>query len=251
MSATVYNWKLLCTTESAYKTVWSETAPTTCPTNTAHTISGSSVTIIDQRGDNIVTIKEEDIPTQGHFQFTVIKLVTAPNTTSTTNIVFPININVITVDIQTEESHRGDNMSWYVLPNYTIGVLTSDASIGNTTLNVSPTVAQAIGLGYVLTITDGVHTDIMGLCTAVDKIANTVTGQYALTHDFSASSPTFVKMSIAYVNNMELGTPQKFSVGASKIGTSYLPKNVPLVANYTNVSSTDTKTLYVYIQFLY
>ena len=42
MSKTVYYYKLYCETDSKWEYVWSETPPTQCPTNTAHTIDADS-----------------------------------------------------------------------------------------------------------------------------------------------------------------------------------------------------------------
>ena len=43
---TVQLYRMRCTTENAYVTVWGETPPTTCPNNTAHVLDQSSIAAI-------------------------------------------------------------------------------------------------------------------------------------------------------------------------------------------------------------
>ena len=60
----IYQYKLHCSTESLDKTVWrdeNEGAPTTCPTNTNHTIVSESVRVINKRSQNLMKLKEENV----------------------------------------------------------------------------------------------------------------------------------------------------------------------------------------------
>lgn len=57
--ATVYKYRVWCSTDSKYEYVWGETAPTTCPTNTGHTIDGAQTVIVEKAGNEIVEVTQE------------------------------------------------------------------------------------------------------------------------------------------------------------------------------------------------
>ena len=56
-SRVVNKYSLHCTTENADKTVWSQTTPTTCPSNEAHMIDTGSITVIDSVTENDTHIR--------------------------------------------------------------------------------------------------------------------------------------------------------------------------------------------------
>lgn len=53
---TVNQYRLRCTTEDAYKYVWAEAEPTTCPTDTGHTIDEAQTTIVKATSTEQVSI---------------------------------------------------------------------------------------------------------------------------------------------------------------------------------------------------
>ncbi len=69
MAFSIYQWRLWCITEAVYKYVWSETEPTECPTDPAHTIDPSKTVIIQSftdgfriTPDNQVEVVIEETP---------------------------------------------------------------------------------------------------------------------------------------------------------------------------------------------
>ncbi len=73
-------------------TAASASFPTKCPTNTAHTIDASKTSIVDSIKSDVVSIKEETIPTGGHFQTTTLIVNALANTISSASISFPFSI---------------------------------------------------------------------------------------------------------------------------------------------------------------
>jgi len=55
--ATWYKYRVYCNTDSKNEETLALTEPTTCPTNTAHTIDSSKTVIIETKAPNIVKIK--------------------------------------------------------------------------------------------------------------------------------------------------------------------------------------------------
>ncbi len=249
--ATIHKYQIKCTTDDTWETIWAENEPTTCPTNTSHSINSGLTSIIDSRDSNTVEIKEETIPTGGNFKFKSFTLDNIANSTTTTNISFTHPVNVVSVQITTEEIHRNDVMCWMVSPNTIVGAITSDVSIGDTTINVSETVSDNVKVGYHVNLWTGLATEDLGIVIAVDTIGRTITVDTPSTAVYTAATPTYFRMTIMYADHIELGPPQTFELGASKIGASFLPANVPLVCEYENKHISEHKKLYVYLQYLY
>ena len=63
----VYKYRVYCNTEAKNVFTWAESAPTTCPNNTAHTINNNSISIVDKIVSNEVKIQAESVPTGGIF----------------------------------------------------------------------------------------------------------------------------------------------------------------------------------------
>ncbi len=253
MSENLYKYRVYCEDDSKYEFIWlseNDPTPTTCPTNTSHTITTSLTTIIETRDHSEVTIKEEDIKSGGHYFLQSIQFDAIPDTTTTYIISFPININVISATMIIEEINRGDLVKWQVAPNTTIGAITNIVNIGATILDVSQTVTDNLDIGFCVKITDGVNTEYLGKCLLIDKENGQITVQIPTINSFSPLSPTYIQMTVKYVD-LELGGPTRLNVAKSKIGTSHLPANFPIHCNYTNKSLTETKRFVAYIEYLF
>jgi hypothetical protein len=48
--AIVYRWRIYCTTDARYEYTWSETEPTVCPIDAAHTIDANLTAIVEAQG---------------------------------------------------------------------------------------------------------------------------------------------------------------------------------------------------------
>jgi hypothetical protein len=49
MAEPIKQWRVRCTTESAYVYIWADTQPTTCPNNAAHTIATDATAAVETR----------------------------------------------------------------------------------------------------------------------------------------------------------------------------------------------------------
>jgi len=124
----ISRYRIYCSDESAYKYVWNDTAPTTCPDNNTHTVDTNSITIIDQISTEKIEIREEAIPTGGNFGCTSIKLECAPNTTTYTTKKFRYPINALSVCFTTGPSHKGDKLNMIAGKDSIVGILTSSVA---------------------------------------------------------------------------------------------------------------------------
>src|SRR3990170_8539435 len=112
---TIYQYKIYCITEGKNVITWAETTPTTCPNNTAHTINPSSISIIDERGPDSLKIKEESIPTGGHFRAEALtmNIAAGPDVITTITKSWPYPINIFAVYMITGAEHEGDILEVY------------------------------------------------------------------------------------------------------------------------------------------
>lgn len=297
--STVYNYRVYCTTDSKFVTIWGTEAPTTCPENNTHTIDSNATTILNQISTNTVSIEEETIPTNGYYKLEMIKMTVSAGETKTKDITFPYPINILSFFVSTDTSNQGDVISWHVMPKTTIGVLTaaytakttwSNSSlytVGNAVwykgtddrygsnyqciqattishepptnasywtkqqcvLNVSPTVVANVCSGFLLHLTNGSTLNDCGYIRSVDQIANTVTLDTASSSSYAAGS--YVMLTLAYMDQLEIGPPMNYTIGSAKIGSSYLPADRKISCIYQNNSSLTAKKLIVYLEHLY
>lgn len=248
----LYKWRVFCTTDSKYEVTWrqEDDEPTTCPVNTAHTIDAGQNRIMHFRKPDIIKVKEEDTPTGGHYRLASIQFDAAPNTTTSHTVSFPFPVNAISGWFQVASENVGDVINMEVAPNTTVGNITADVSISDTVISVSQTVVDNIAIGYHVRLDDLTNQEDLGYVLAVDKNLNTITVQNASTQAFLATTPTFVQMTVSYVTDFEFGHPGQIEIGTSKIGTSHLPANAPIVSRYENKTSV-TKRVVSYLEYLY
>ncbi len=170
---TIYKYRVYCSTDSKYEYVWSETLPTTCPTNTAHTIDSNNVSIIEINDPDTIKIKEESIPTGAHFSATTIKINAIKNTVTSTTISFPFPISALSVEFVTTSDHYEDCI------NMAVG---KDTIIGGITANVSPALAwvsQNYTEGQTATYNSKVYTCILNTVSS-EVPTNTTYWQHGL-----------------------------------------------------------------------
>jgi hypothetical protein len=125
---TIYKYRIKCTTDDVYEYGWYESTPTTCPTNTAHTIDTAQTAIVDVRDQNIVEIKEESTPTGGYFSSRSLKIDAIKNTITSRTICFPMPISALTVCFISTSEHEGDEISMGVGLNTIVGELTANVT---------------------------------------------------------------------------------------------------------------------------
>jgi hypothetical protein len=125
-----YNvWRVYCTTDGKEET-WilpaDEPAPTTCPTNTAHTIDSAETIVEKEISDTIVTVKEETTPTYGKFWSRTITATAAAGSTASSYMWWDYPVSVLAIEFTSGPSHRGDSLDLVVAPNTTIGALAAN-----------------------------------------------------------------------------------------------------------------------------
>jgi len=246
-SREVHNYKLLCITENVWKyDYWSTEHPTACRDNPAHTI-GDPI-IIDTIASSEVVIKETTVVTGGNFQMDSLNMVCPPGPSTHQYNNFDNSINVFTATCTTTADHTGDTIDVVSAKDTVIGAITVPVLVGDTTINVSPTVFDHLMVGYRVNLFDGTNEDNCGTCTEVNKTAGTIVLSVATTHSFSPLTPTYVRFSVPFTRRpLMFAVPQTYKFGGSKIGGTYLPRGVTSTVIYVNNGLT-TKYLTFYYE---
>jgi hypothetical protein len=232
-------WRVYCETESdwSYRYLAEGTIPSKCFNDTAHTININSLQKIETVSNSNVLIIEESIPTNGNHKSVGYKCECTVGV-STHDFSFDIPISALSISFNTHADNQNDTLEVIIGPETPSGVITSDVSIGDTIINVSPTVIENVQLGYYVNLSDSTNNDNLGIVKT------------ATSNAFLASSPTYVKLSVKAIDNFTFGYPGRYVIGESKIGGSYVPKNTIVRVVYTN-NGNATRYFYPNIDYLY
>jgi hypothetical protein len=249
--ATIYKYRIYCSTDSKYEYQWNEEEPNKCPVNTSHSINTGLTTIVEIREPNLITIKEEDTPTGGHFCTEVVKIEATANVITTVDSSWPFPITGLLVSFITNDTHEGDSVDIAVAPDTIIGAITSNMTSGNVIANVQQSVIDNISVGFYVTLWDGVNTHNCGRVINKNTVDKQITIEIPTTTDFLITRTTYVKITPYYVKNFELGPPWKYDFGTSKIGGTYIPSNTIVRVLYHNTSPETDKIIRAQVEYLY
>jgi len=240
-------YSLRCSSESKLVYTWSETLPQVCPNNTNHLIDLSSIKIVDTIVQNAVTIIQSNGLTGDNYRVESKKLVIPPNTTLHEDYTWGYPLAVMTINWFADIEHLGDIINGYISPYTTIGAITSNITLGDTLINVSPTVLEYINVGYEVNITNGISNIIMGEVIAIDKVNNTLILSIPATENINAGS--YLQMTVHNIYNIHL-VPGITHLASKHIESSFLPKNTVARLQYTNNGNTE-KTFIFYFEYMY
>jgi hypothetical protein len=253
---TVYRYRLRCLTENAYVTRLGDStlpAPTTCPNDTSHIIDPDLTAIVQTISENSTFIMDG---TPGFYQTTTVPLVipgstgaTGYVTTITTSFVFDVALWTTKIIPHTEMI--GDSLSVIVAPNEPVSMLTIDGNTGDTVLNLMPDTfaSMAILKGNNLSIIDPTNTitQDLGMVTAYDPYAFTITVQNPLTTNFIAGS--VILLNVYMMKDYIFSAAQiQHTFGGKSVNTKKIPANKIVEFLYTNNNGLP-KTVYFDIEY--
>lgn len=206
-------WRIWCNDEQTFKLTVGVDAPTICPNPDGGSSHSVNLASVRQEPNSEDTVKidqidhDDDIPVGGYFRYTTASYDALPAiedpqnpgtylpTTTKAQFTYPYNISVITLGRVTGANEFGNVHSMHVVPAQTvIGGLTAPVAVGDTTWNVSPTVAAvAISkIGMYVYLADATNTDVAVNVLAADTTANTITVARAAIYAFAAGTPVYV-----------------------------------------------------------
>ena len=325
--SSINSYRLYCTTDSKFETVWAESPPAVCPSNSSHTIDPSSIRIVRTVEESSVTINENVGTLNGYYKVKGEKMIipetyavggylTSPvavndtsivvntealdivkldsylqltngttstligrascihkstneihllepcpasYTTSGTNLeiistvedfIQKKDMGVLSFSYNSDEQMRGDGYEVHVYPNEICGGITAPVSTGDTVLNVSDSVIDNIKVGFYCRLDDGDNFEDMGEVLEIDEVNKQLTIEKPSLHNFSPSSPTYVRLTIKMGDIPDIGPPGDHASGIEKIGSSLIKKNKPARVFYHNHTGT-AKNFCFYVGHIY
>ena len=258
---TYYIWRYTCTTEGAtVREILKSTdpAPTSCHNDrVSHTIDLTSVTKEKELTERIVTIKEESVPTGGKWKGKAICLhgVSGPDVETTVDYTWDWPISVLDLQVRPLENNEGDYIKLEVLPpdngfgEGVIGALSATAPTGATGITVPQSIIDILTVSDHISLKEGAKEEDLGPVISIDNINNIVYFKNPTATQFSATPPTFVKMKRYVIDDFILGPADRYPLGDSKIGGSYVPAGNIVRATYVNKTA-EQKKLYAIIEYL-
>jgi len=201
-------------------------------------------------GQTSIRILEEITETGGHYQCFGDYLNVTALGKANFDYSWPMPISVYGAAFTTTGPHNGDEISVIVAPQVTIGTITQAALVGATIITVSQSVIDNMRVGYYLTLTDGVNTNDVGRCKAINETSLTLTVEIATTSAFALSPATYCKRDIKFISNYKIEAAWQYAIGAVKIGGAHVPANTTLRFLYDNKSG-GSKKLPFHIEYTY
>lgn len=152
----VYRYQIYCETEGEWKYVWDtkDNPPTTCPTDTVHTVNSGSVAVVETVSSNDVVIHQ---PTDGYFMIKGYPInieSTTPGTQMEKVISFTNKIQLWTTDFNGTSDMLGDSFDVIVNADTAAGGLISTCTIGSNIIYASSTVIGNVVPGMYLKVMD-------------------------------------------------------------------------------------------------
>lgn len=152
---------------------------------------------------------------------------------------FPYDVALLDFEYIPELSMQGDRIGIIIAPDTVVGAISANVSAGESTIPVTSTVIENIEVGYLVSLTDGVEVDDLGVVISKDEANSTITVSKPLVGSYLVTTPTYVRMGVQIVESIRLnGTNASVAVGSAKIGGSYLPANTVIRILYENVTGT-------------
>lgn len=253
MSSTDASWnkyRYKCSNGTTHTLIQSEldALPTMCPDGYA--IVGDII-IIEERRSNLVEVKEEQVKTGGHFRIDCRHVCPVGPTGTIFEYDFTekIGYNVLNIQLIPKIVFVGDMFDVGVAPNTIVGALTQDTSPTGTMLHVSSTVFDYTDVGIHVDLFNGVselHDCLQVL--EVDKANGTLTVENPPTSVISAG--TYVRITTFMAKDFDMPPPDRYPLGTTKIGGSYVPANQPVRLYYKKATADDC-SIYVIREYLY
>lgn len=186
----------------------------------------------------ITTVIKEEYGTTGgrFFSKTVVVFAEADSETIYDENLL-VDTSALMIRYKTKEEHEGDEIDLHIAPNTVVGTLSADVNVGDSVITVSQSVIQNVFVGpCLLSLFDGMNEISLGRIKNIDAQNMQIETEFESQNNFSASTPTFVRMTITIIENRIIGDAWEYTIGSSKIGGSFVPQNTTVRFRYRNKS---------------
>lgn len=195
-----------------------------------------------------VEVKEEDIPTGGHFQAQSVQVSVEATTGWYENTIsFPFPISILTAEYAGHPDFDGDEGEFLIGPDTITGAITADSAANDTTFTVDQTVIDNAAIGFYYKVGG----EDIGRCTSIDKVNMTITCEGPAPSAHLVATPTYIQQTVKVGDTIKFTHEGVVSVGSSKIGGSYIPANTVIKLRYHNLLGGTARKFNVLLEYLY
>ena len=221
-------------------------------------VAAHDPTVLTKNDPTVVRVVEEvDGETGGHYGISTM-VIDLDNDTSDTlgwyvvEKSFPYPVTIIGGQCRVRPEQMRDLSRFVIAPGTIVGALTANA-VATDILSVSQTVIDNVFIGAEITLDDSPgdpsDNEVLGRVVSVDAVGLTITVETANVETFSASSPTYVKMS-GVMADIEL-FESDVQMGFDRIGArTPLPAGTVIRMEYKKLGNA-TGLVGAYISYLY
>jgi archaellin len=242
----VFKYQIYCNTEDLWSIGYGTEPPTQCYYHSTDNVNPDSVQNLGLIGPNVVTAQDSS-PENGIFQFSEIVIDIPPNT-SAPNVIkvtktYPYDMYIWQMSISQVPANLGDQLSLAIAPDTVIGYVTSTASAGTNTINVSDTVIANVvrGMDIGFTYTDGnsiTTSEYTGIVASIDRVNKTITMTQNLINTYPGPAgqvpQAFVLLTLYPVKNITFDSAERLIVGAKGLKPKKIPAGTPVQIIYTD-----------------
>lgn len=144
-------------------------------------------------------------------------------------------------DWNTYDANTGDKMQVHFAPDTIVGAITSNVASTDTVIDVDATSIDNLFPGMKMSIWDGTNTDDLGYVKSKDYANGQVTVTTAATQSFSAATPTYVRMTMEMVPEVNFLGPESGNLGLRTQGGKLIPAGTVMRYRYYNTDGVAKK----------
>lgn len=225
--------------------------PTTCPNDVGHTLIHEATKVIHTRYAD-----ERHIDTnQAGFSQEIYQMKNITLNVSDaiggvyiTDYTPSVNMCLFSVAFSGATSNIGDTVTMYINPDTNIGPISAAIEPAGVTVTLVYAQMAALSVGLMISVTDGVNTDDLGLITSINWGASTVTVDAAATHSFSPG--TSYVLITALLGTLTFTQAQSYLLGQGTLSSTQVPAGSTIRMTYLNATG-GTKDMSLLMQTTY
>jgi hypothetical protein len=155
-------------------------------------------------------------------------------------IKFKYDVKLIRAKYLDLPSNAGDILNVDINPNKIVGINIIPCTPSQTIIYVSPTVIQNLQVGFDVSITNGVTVDDLGQCLEIKGDYIIVENQLINSYSIGA----YIRLTVPLVRDLSFSGASSERVIEGTTKTSLLPKGVPILLKYDNLTGTEAKFVF-------
>jgi hypothetical protein len=237
----LYKYRYFSTLDSNFNNMWAETPPT------GSNIDTNSITIIDQISDSLIQIQNDYNNTNGNYMLEGFTINVPAQSNYTSFKIFPMPISCYNVYCYPTQSNVNDSFSCY-LPLPTVPVL-GNVSIGSSNIPIPSALTSYVNVGYNVALSNSSNLEQIGRVISIDTSNNVLYTEYCSSNSYSYPNDQVV-IKAYFVKDLLMPVVNQIIVGQGTLNGTFVPKNTPVLIEYSNNSCTEKKMTY-HVEYMY